>query len=74
MWVCVGMQEFCVCWGGLTGAFTNRVSLFVRLWGWGGGIGGALQKGGEINGRSEVDERDGFHQTRRGKSAQISPC
>lgn len=57
--VCVGMQEISVCvcvcvyTGRLTAAFTNRVSPSCRLWGWGGGIGVAPQKSGEINRRSE---------------------
>lgn len=34
----------------LTEAFTNRVSPFMQALGWGGGIGDALCKSGEITG------------------------
>lgn len=60
--------------GGLPEPSQTGFPCFVGFGGGVEGIGGALQKSGEINGRSEVDERDGFHQTWRGKSAQISPC
>lgn len=43
-----------------------------RLWGWGSGIGGALQKSGEINGRSKGDERAVFLQTWRGNLLKSS--
>ena len=56
----------------LTEASTNRVLPSCRLWGWGVRIGRAPQKSGEINGRSEGDERDVFLQTWRGNLLKSS--
>lgn len=51
--------------GGLRKALQIGFSLLPGFGGWrgDGGIGGALQKSGEINGRGERDERDIFLQT-----------
>lgn len=68
VWGCV-----CVCaLGGLLKPSQTGFPPSCRLWGWGGGIGGALRKSGEINGRSEGDERDVFLQTWRGNLLKSS--
>lgn len=59
--------------GGLTEGYTNRVPPAAWLWGMerDGGIGGALRKSGEINGRGE---RDIFLSETERESAQIFTC